>query len=520
MNRAPAPTHPPHTATGTSRVFEAWHAEGHPAGLAEHLNRYGRPPRIGVSLIEAVAEAGLTGRGGAGFPTGRKMRSVAGRRRRAVVVANGMESEPASRKDRFLLSVAPHLVLDGAVLAAQAVGAHQVHLCVPRTRTGQLRELAAAIHERRLAGIDPVQVILHAAPHGYVTSESTALVHWLSGGPARPLSTPPRTSDKGLRGRPTLVQNVETLAHIALIARHGPDWFRQVGTADTPGTTLVTATGMVRSPAVLEIEPGTTVGRLLQEAGGPSEPLQAVLLGGFAGTWLPVDQVLGLGFSRSGLAAAAAAPGAGVVIALPQDSCGLVETARMLTYLAANGAGQCGPCLFGLPAVAADFTALAGGDGEADLLSRLRRRVDLLPGRGACGHPDGAARLAASALTTFADDVEQHLHHGRCERPSVLSVPRDPNEGMAMTGTLTLRIDRVACTGHGQCAELLPELITLDEWGYPVLYDAAIPTDLRAHARRAVRACPRLALHTDRPAARTGSSSQTTATATSPTGHL
>ena len=424
MNQAPAPTHLLPPTTGTSRLLEAWHTESHPADLTEHLNRHGPPPRIGASLIEAVEQAGLTGRGGAGFPTGRKMRSVAGRGRRAVVVANGMESEPASRKDRLLLGVAPHLVLDGALLAAQAVGAHQVHLCVPRTSTEQLRELAAAIDERRMAATDPLPVILHAAPHGYVTSESTALVHWLNGGPARPLSTPPRTSEKGVRGRPTLVQNVETLAHIALIARHGPDWFRQAGTADMPGTTLVTMTGTVRSPGVLEIEPGTTVGQLLQGLGGVPEPLQAVLLGGFAGTWLPVDQALGLGFSRSGLASAGATPGAGVVIALPHDACGLAETARMLTYLAANGAQQCGPCLFGLPAVAADFIALADGHADADLLSRLRRRVGLLPGRGACSHPDGAARLAASALTTFADDVEQHLHRGHCERPSVLSVPR------------------------------------------------------------------------------------------------
>ena len=417
--------------TGTARLLEAWHATGRPADLRDHLAHHGPPPRPGASLIETIEEAGLTGRGGAGFPTGRKLRAVAGQRRRAVVVANGMESEPASRKDQLLLAVAPHLVLDGAVLAAQAVGADRVHLCVPRTRTGQLRDLAAAIDERRSAGLDAVRVAVHAVPHGYVTSESTALVHWLNGGPARPLGAHPRTYEKGVHGRPTLVQNVETLAHLALIARHGAAWFRQTGTADAPGTALVTLAGAVRSPGVLEIELGMTIDAILRRAGGAAEPLQAVLLGGFAGTWLPAEQAISLPLTRSGLAPAGAAPGAGVITALSQDACGLTETARMVTYLAANGAEQCGPCRFGLPAVAADFTTLADGYGygdgdgygEADLLTRLRRLVGLLPGRGACGHPDGAARLVASALTAFADDVEHHRRHGHCRRPPVLPAP-------------------------------------------------------------------------------------------------
>ena len=426
MNPAPAP--PLGKATG-ARLLEAWNITGRPASLTDHLERHGPPPRPGAALIEAVEEAGLTGRGGAGFPTGRKLRAVAGQRRRAVVVANGMESEPASRKDRMLLAVAPHLVLDGAVLAAQAVGADRVHLCMPRTRTGQLRDLAAAIDERRSAGLDSVPIVLHALPHGYVTSESTALVHWLNGGPARPLGAHPRAYEKGVRGRPTLVQNVETLAHLALIARHGPAWFRQAGTSDTPGTTLVTVVGAVRNTGavgntgVLEVEPGMRIEEILRRAGGPAESLQAVLLGGFGGTWLPADRAISLPFTRGGLAPAGAAPGAGVVTALPRDACGLTETARMLTYLAANGAEQCGPCRFGLPAVAADFTALAEGHADAELLIRLHRRVGLLPGRGACGHPDGAARLAASALTAFADDVEHHIHDGHCRRPPRLPVP-------------------------------------------------------------------------------------------------
>ncbi|MFD0274188.1 NADH-ubiquinone oxidoreductase-F iron-sulfur binding region domain-containing protein [Kitasatospora sp. NPDC127111] len=404
------------------RLLDTPHTIGTSVGLAEHLQRHGPVPRLGPRLIEATEAAGLTGRGGAEFPTARKLRAVAEGRRRAVVVANGMESEPLSRKDQTLLTITPHLVLDGAVLAAEAVGADRIHLCVPVTRTAQLHTLAAAVAERRSAQLDTVPRLVEAVPHGYVTSESTALVHWLNGGPARPTGSRPRTHEKGVRGRPTLVQNVETLAHLALIARHGPHWFRQAGTAASPGTTLITVTGDVRHPGVLETEPGTPVSTLLQQAGGTDQPLQAVLLGGFAGTWLTTPKALDLPFSREGLTPHAA-PGAGIIAALSHDACPVAETARILAYLAANGARQCGPCRFGLPAVADDFTALADGHATLGLLDRLHRRIGLLPGRGACRHPDGTARLAASALIAFEADVDHHLTHGPCGRPTGLPVP-------------------------------------------------------------------------------------------------
>ncbi|MCI3278162.1 NADH-ubiquinone oxidoreductase-F iron-sulfur binding region domain-containing protein [Streptomyces cylindrosporus] len=427
---APARTATWH-ATDT-RLLSGWYATGRPADLTDHLRRYGTPPvtaahgnRHAMPLIRALEAAGLTGRGGAGFPTARKLRAVAAGRGRPVVVVNAMESEPASRKDQFLLAVAPHLVLDGAVLAAEAVGADTVHLCVPRGRSAQYWQLSRAMDERRDACLDEVSLRLHALPHAYVSSESTSLVRWLDGGEARPLGAPPRSHERGVGRRPTLVHNAETLAHLALVARYGPGWFRQAGTAQEPGTTLVTVSGAVAAPGVLEVALGTPLATVLDRAGGPAEPLRAVLLGGFAGGWLPARH-LGIPLSRQALAPLGAAPGAGVLVALPRSACGLTETARILAYLAAQSAGQCGPCRFGLPAAADDFAALAAGQADQLLLSRLRRRTGLLPDRGACRHPDGAARLAASALGCFADDVEHHLTHGACpaaHRPPRLPVP-------------------------------------------------------------------------------------------------
>ena len=422
---APAPDEP--TAT---RLLAGWYATGRPATLTDHLRRYGPPPvtaaagsRTSLPLVEAAEAAGLTGRGGAGFPTSRKLGAVATRRGRAVVVVNAMESEPASRKDQFLIAVAPHLVLDGAVLAAAAVGADTVHVCLPRGRFAQYRQLSAAVDERRRARLDPVPLRLHALPHTYVSSESTSLVRWLNGGPARPRDSSPRTHERGVARRPTLVHNAETVAHLALIARYGPTWFQQVGTPDEPGTMLVTISGALRTPAVLEVELGTPLATVLERVGGATEPLQAILLGGFAGTWLPTAH-LHTPLTRHDLAPLGAAPGAGVVVALPRSACGLTETARILSYLAAHSARQCGPCRLGLPAVAEDFTALAAGRADPAMLSRLRRRTALLPDRGTCRHPDGAARLAASALRAFADDVDDHLTHGSC--PAAHQPPRLP----------------------------------------------------------------------------------------------
>ncbi|HTD50625.1 MAG TPA: proton-conducting membrane transporter, partial [Acidimicrobiia bacterium] len=203
--------------------------------LAEHLGWYGALPSTNASLIGEVERAGLRGKGGARFPTATKLAAVAARRR-AVVVANGNEGEPASTKDLVLMSQAPHLVLDGAVVAAEMVGATEVILCLKRGSVVQpLFERALA--ERDANGIDTVPIRVVGGPDRYVSGEETALVHWLNGGDAKPTFVPPRPFERGVGGRPTLVQNVETLADLGLISRFGAAWYRSAGTAEDPGTT-------------------------------------------------------------------------------------------------------------------------------------------------------------------------------------------------------------------------------------------------------------------------------------------
>jgi NADH:ubiquinone oxidoreductase subunit F (NADH-binding) len=361
------------------------------------------------------------------------MRAVAGRRGPAVVVANGMESEPASQKDHALLARVPHLVLDGAVLAAAAVGADAVHVCLPRAKPELAERVRFAVADREASGLAGAPIEVHGLPEHYVSSEETSLVRWLNGGEARPLGGMQRPFQRGVGRRPTLVDNVETLAHIGLIARYGPAWFRQAGLPDAPGTMLATICCAVASPGVYEVEVGTTIADLLA-AGGAGEDVQAVLIGGYFGTWHDRRAVAELPMSKPWLQRAGASPGAGVLAALPGSACGLTETARILHYLAGQSAGQCGPCAFGLPAIADDFAQLAAGRPHGDVLARLERRLGVLTGRGACRHPDGAVRLAASALGTFAADTSAHARGMRCAparhgAAPVLPVPRRRAEG-------------------------------------------------------------------------------------------
>lgn len=431
-----------------------------------HCAVYGGLPQIdGERLVAAVEHAGLSGQGGAAFPTHRKMTAVreAARRsgRRPVVVANGSEGEPASAKDKALLWFAPHLVLDGVALAAAAVGAQRAFLAVEAGH-GLGRYLAEVGRQRPTAGpagsvaawSAPVTVV--EVPSRFLSGQESALVSFLDGGPALPRFQVRPVFERGVRGGPTLVQNVETLAHLALIARHGPAWYRSGA-----GTSLFTVRYADGSPTVVEAALGTSLAQL---TGAGAAAGQAVLVGGYHGTWLPLasgarpgagsDASWGAGCrANSGAGSGtrdAVTPdtaisaeslgvplGAGLLALLPHDRCGLIETASILRYLTLESAGQCGPCLNGLPRMAAAFAELAHPTSGSDigrLHADLSRWAGLITGRGACRHPDGSARLARSALATFAAEVQAHSY-GRCSapiRPPMLpTAPQAsvPNEG-------------------------------------------------------------------------------------------
>jgi NADH:ubiquinone oxidoreductase subunit F (NADH-binding) len=381
---------------------------------AEHQAVHGPLPELaGDALVDLVERSGLRGRGGADFPTAVKLRAVAGGRRRPTVVVNGSETEPASAKDRLLLARLPHLVLDGAVLAARAVGAHEAVVKVGDGTPDVARSLDGAISVRD----DGVDLGVVSGPEGYVTGEETAVLHYLARGVSKPTFVPPRPYERGLHGRPTLIQNPETLAQLALIARFGPEWFRELGSEADPGSALVTISGAVRTPGVYELAFGTPMTDLLAAAGGASEPLQALLVGGYFGTWVNSSRALELRLSREDLRSVGCALGSGVLIALGESACGLHESARVINYLAGESAGQCGPCVHGLAAIADSVSALADGTAHPRELERLRRWTTEVRGRGACHHPDGAARFVESALSVFGREIESHRRSRCSARP-------------------------------------------------------------------------------------------------------
>jgi NADH:ubiquinone oxidoreductase subunit F (NADH-binding) len=382
--------------------------------LAEHMRVHGElPHRSSHELIEAIERSGLRGRGGADFPTARKFRTLASSRRVSALVVNGSETEPASAKDRLLLTRLPHLVLDGAVLAAGAVGAPEVIVQVGESAVGALASLEAALAARP---DDPVPVSLLAAPEGYVAGEESAVMHYLNGGQPLPTLVPPRPFEKGYRRLPTLIQNPETLAQVALVARFGEHWYRELGTSADPGSALVTISGAVAAPGVYELAFGTPLSALLEAAGGATEPLRALLVGGYFGTWVEASRALSLRLAREDLRSVGCALGSGVLIALGRSACGLHESARVIDYLARQSAGQCGPCTYGLRAIADSVAALASGAAHSQERRRIERWCEEVKGRGACHHPDGATRFILSSLEVFSSEIVDHLeHHCRAE---------------------------------------------------------------------------------------------------------
>ena len=420
------------------RVLAGPPASAGPERHGDHVARLGAlPPAAELRDVVPVVEAsGMLGRGGAGFPVGRKWRAVAERAAGdAVVVVNGAEGEPHSAKDRALMEHRPHLVLDGALVAASAVGAGEIVLYVGSEHGAAQRALSRAVGER--TGEIDIPVRLVTPPVSYVAGEATAAVHYVNRGDARPTFPEVRTHERGVDGRPTLVQNAESLAHAALVARFGDAWYRAAGRGPTRGTALVTVSGLGARMAVREIEYGTTIAELvglvgrdgaaggaMVRAGGPGHggaPAAtalpaggAVLLGGYFGGWAPVDAVRDVPLDPAVLRERDLAFGCGVVSVAGAETCGVRATAEIMSYMAAESAGQCGPCVFGLTAIAEALRNLAtgrAGDGE---LAQIERWSGLVRGRGACHHPDGAIGLLQSALQVFETEFARHQARRGC----------------------------------------------------------------------------------------------------------
>ena len=361
-------------------------------------DRFEPVPEVGPDFINALTRSGLTGRGGAGFPVGTKWQAVATHSRaNAVVLVNGAEGEPQSKKDRLLMERRPHLILDGAFIAARVLGASRIALYI-----GERHHTARALMLRALAERkERVQVTIHAAPARYVAGAESAAIHLINDGVATPTSSPPHPYQQGVEGQPTLVQNVETLAQVALLARYGA----------ASGTSLITVAGAVVTPGVLEVEATSTIADAIARAGGLAAESRAILLGGYFGTWVEVQQAMELRLDPAALRQHGLSLGCGVIGVLDSSRCPVCETAGILRYLAAESSAQCGPCFFGLRALADACQRISSRGSNHDDLDRLRRWTIDVRGRGACRHPDGAVLFLQSALQKFAREFATHSRH-------------------------------------------------------------------------------------------------------------
>ena len=399
------------SASGTLPETKRYRILGHPTDLAGHVAALGPVP-VPTSSSPAWREAFVSALEASGLPG------------RGVVVVNGMEGEPASDKDKLLLLRSPHLVLDGAQLLAAASGARSVTVCVPEGRDHVAAAVATALAERAGTGHAPLPETLVHPPDRFVAGEESALVRWIASGASLPAFRP----DKGLPLRvgrqAALVHNAETLAHVAMIARTGPDAFRGHGLVEDPGTCLITISGTVENPGVVEVDRGTPLIDIVRRATLHQAP-QALLVGGYGGAWVGPEH-FATPYASLSLRAVGSSAGVGVVIALGPDACGLMETARIAHYLAGQSAGQCGPCVYGLPAIADDMARLARGRTDVALMARLDRRLEEVDGRGACRHPDGAVQLVRSALSVFVADVRSHTGGATCPHVDIPTQLRFP----------------------------------------------------------------------------------------------
>ncbi len=374
--------------------------------LLTHRATHGSLPTLSVdALLGVVDSARVRGRGGAGFPFATKLRTAATQRGRKHLVVNLSEGEPASLKDLALALSAPHLVLDGASVTAQAMGVRTIHLVLPEEHPEARAAIERGLAERR--GLDREARLrweIHLAAPRFISGESSAVTELVQGRPGLPVTTWQPTAVSGVRGAPTLLSNAETFAHVAVLVLPGGAGYADLGTAEEPGTRLLTVGVGSPGARVVEVQLGTPWTSVLSE----DEVAAPVLLGGYHGTWAAAGLLSGGHVSAVELRGLGLTIGAGVVLPLAPGRCPLEQTSRILSYLARESAGSCGPCFNGLPALAGAFAQAIEGGG----IQGVERMAGLVEGRGACAHPDGTARLARSALTAFPEELAAHALGG------------------------------------------------------------------------------------------------------------
>jgi NADH:ubiquinone oxidoreductase subunit F (NADH-binding) len=397
-----------------------------------------------AGTIDVIAASGLRGRGGGGFPTGRKWAGIAGDpAERRYLVVNGAEGEPGTFKDRALLRANPYQLVEGLIVAAFAVGAQQAYVCLKSSFTREIDAVTRAVQELQAAGICSDCVVnVVAGPDEYLFGEEKAMLEVIEGKPPLPRWFPPhehglfasgtqlgweatgRVSAPG-GSNPTLVNNVETLSNVPHILAHGADWFRSMGTSESPGNVVATVVGDVVAPAVGEVELGTPLRSVIDGVGGGVGAGRAVkaVFSGVANPVLTAEH-LDAPVSYEGMRAAGSGMGAAGFIVYDDTTCMVDAAYRFSRFLSVESCGQCPPCKLGSSAITAHLEAIeTGSGGDADI-----EAIGLWLGRVTDGNRCYLAveerEVVSSILRAFPEEFAEHVETGRCPRPRQLPIPK------------------------------------------------------------------------------------------------
>lgn len=378
-------------------------------------------------VVELIKRSGLRGRGGAGFPTGKKWEMVVQRKAdRKYLCCNAAEDEPGTFKDRYLLRSNPHQLIEGAILGAYAICAAEVYLYINGHYEEEIAFMEQALQTakekghwgKQIEGTSfSVELKITQSPGTYVAGEETALLEVVEGRLAKPRQKPPYyPAVQGLYGMPTVVNNAETLSNVAHIIREGVDWFRMLGTASSPGTLVFTLTGDINRPGLYELPLGSSLRDLIEVYGGGicgGKQLKAVFPGGPSNAIIAADQIdVALDFDA--LKAIGSGLGTGAVIVMSEDACMVQSAIQYARFFARESCGQCPPCKLGTAHLSEILEKIESGQGDEKDLQQIEQVCGMVKGRGYCYLLTGASIAVESIFRRFKGEYVAHVQQGAC----------------------------------------------------------------------------------------------------------